>query len=323
MTATDALLSIEDLHVTYSVPGPRLRRRLLHAVDGVSLSIRRGETYGLVGESGCGKSTLVRALLGLQPVSGGQVVLDGVDLTTLRGRKLRAVRPRMQVVFQDPYSSLDADLTVHEIVAEPLRVTRRYRRERVEELLALVGLDPSAGSRKPAQFSGGQRQRIGIARALALEPDVLVLDEPVSALDMSVQAQVVNLLRQLQRRLGLTCLFIAHDLSVVRYVSDRVGVMYLGRIVETGACHDVFTNPQHPYTRSLLAAVPIAEPNGREQRRGRTLAGELPDPTDPPSGCAFRTRCPKARARCAAETPPLAPAGAADQQAACWFPGAS
>ncbi|HEU0103457.1 MAG TPA: oligopeptide/dipeptide ABC transporter ATP-binding protein [Mycobacteriales bacterium] len=322
VVATDDVLRLEDVEVGFPVrSGAFGRRSVLRAVDGVSLTVRRGTTFGLVGESGCGKTTLVRSILGLQKVNSGRVLLDGEDLTALGTRQLRSRRPKMQVVFQDPYSSLNEDLTVGDIVAEPLRVHGRYSPERVVELLALVGMPPAAAERRPAEFSGGQRQRIAIARALALEPELLVLDEPVSSLDMSIQAQVINLLKRLQDSLGLTCLFIAHDLSVVRYMSDELAVMYLGRVVETGSCHDVFDTPQHPYTQSLIAAVPVPTPVGREARRVRHLEGELPDPAAPPSGCGFRTRCPRAQTRCAEQDPALAPVGAPGQQAACWFPG--
>lgn len=321
-TVAEDVLRIDDVHVQFSVKhGGFGRRRTLHAVNGVTLSIKRGQTFGLVGESGCGKTTLVHSILGLRRVTSGRVFLHGEDVARMSGRELKRRRPAMQVVFQDPYSSLNADMTVHEILAEPLRVNKRYRPERIDELLELIGMTPDMKSRRPSQFSGGQRQRIGIARALALEPDLLILDEPVSSLDMSVQAQVINLLRRLQSQLGLTCLFIAHDLSVVRYMSDVIAVMYLGRIVETGNCHDVFSAPQHPYTQSLLAAAPVPRPEGRDARRRKIVQGELPDPADPPSGCTFRTRCPRAQAKCAAEEPPLAGHGLEGQQAACWFPG--
>lgn len=321
-TGGDELLRVVDLHVDFSLKqGTTGRRRILRAVDGVSLSISRGQTFGLVGESGCGKSTLVRSILRLQKASRGRVMLDGEDITSMGTRQLRRRRPKMQVVFQDPYSSLDSDMTVHDIIAEPLRVNHCYRPERIDELLGLIGMTPDMKTRRPADFSGGQRQRIGIARALALEPELLILDEPVSSLDMSVQAQVINLLKRLQQQLGLTCMFIAHDLSVVRYMSDVIAVMYLGKIVETGACHDVFASPQHPYTQSLIAAVPVPRPEGREARRMKHGQGELPDPTNPPSGCSFRNRCPRAQALCATDEPALAPHGAPGQLAACWFPG--
>lgn len=319
---TDEVLRIDDLHVDFPLRGQGVgKRSVLRAVDGVSLTVQRGETLGLVGESGCGKTTLVRAVLGLQKPASGRIFLEGQDLTAMSRRALRARRPKMQVVFQDPYSSLDPRMNVHDIIAEPLRVNGRYRPERVHELLEQVGMTPDVENRLPAAFSGGQRQRIAIARALALEPELLVLDEPVSALDVSIRAQVVNLLTRLQKELGLTYLFIAHDLSVVRFMSRRVAVMYLGRIVEIGDREQIYRAPQHPYTQSLLDAVPVAHPSYRDLRRRRHLAGEMPNPADPPSGCSFRTRCPRAQERCAAEDPALLDVGGEGQQAACWFPG--
>lgn len=316
------LLRVEDLVVHFPTTDRRSSTRAtLRAVDGVSLVVKRGETASLVGESGCGKTTLARSILRLQKITEGRIVLDGEDITTMGSRQLRTRRPKMQVVFQDPYSSLNADMTVEQILGEPLRIAGRYATERVDELLALVGMSPAVRSRKPAQFSGGQRQRIAIARALALEPQLLILDEPVSSLDMSIQAQILNLLRRLRSQLGLTCLFIAHDLAAVRYVADSVAVMYLGRIVETGPCRDVFDHPQHPYTQSLLGAVPVATPLERDRDRALPPAGEPPDPSNPPSGCRFRTRCPRATTRCEVEDPSLRHCGSPDQQAACLFPG--
>ena len=321
-TATDEVIRVEELHVDFRVRHGKLgQKRTLRAVDGVDLSLSRGRTLGLVGESGCGKTTLVRSILGLQKPTSGRVMLGGQDIAKLRGSELRRLRPKMQVVFQDPYSSLNPRMTVEEIIGEPLRINNCYRSERVDELLDYVGMTPEIRQRRPAQFSGGQRQRIGIARALALRPDVLILDEPVSSLDVSIQAQVINLLTRLQAELGLTCLLIAHDLSVVRHMSHEVAVMYLGRIVERGTKAEVFETPRHPYTHSLMAAVPIPRPEGREERRRRQVAAELPDPTNPPSGCAFRARCPRAQDKCAAQAPPLVVEGAADHPSACWFDG--
>lgn len=262
-TAMPVVLKVNELSVHFSSRTGLRTRRVNRAVDGVSLELRRGETLGLVGESGCGKSTLVRTIFGLNPITSGSVEVLGKNLSTLPRAERRQVQNRVQLVFQDPYSSLNPRLTTHDIVAEPLHIAGSYSKSRVVDLLRDVGLGEDALSRRPAQFSGGQRQRIGIARALALNPDVLVLDEPVSALDVSVQAQVINLLKDLQQRHGLSYLFIAHDLSVVRYISDRVAVMNQGRIVELGSRDDVFTRPEHPYTRTLLDSIPAAEPRRR------------------------------------------------------------
>ena len=318
------LLQVEDLRVSFTA-GRGRQRRTVKAVDGVSLQIRDGETLGLVGESGCGKTTLVRTILGLTPPTGGAVRLGGTDFAHLGKRAQRELRPTMQVVFQDPYSALNPRMSVHELIAEPLRLNDRYSAARVDELLEQVGLDPVMGDRLPATFSGGQRQRIGIARALALEPKLLVLDEPVSALDVSVQAQVINLLQRLQSELGLSYLFIAHDLGLVRRVSHRIAVMYLGRIVEQGPPEQIFQSPKHPYTRSLLDSIPISHPSQRGTRaRRQLLDGEPPDPANPPSGCAFRTRCQYARDECAVQAPPLTDSNgsamAETHLAACYFP---
>jgi oligopeptide transport system ATP-binding protein len=283
MTATDLpfdtsspeVLRVEDLHVRFSVRDDRGRRRVIEAVNGVSFVIERGQTLGLVGESGCGKSTLVRTLFGLNPIAAGTVRVFGHDLQRLPKRRRRLVQNRMQMVFQDPYSSLDPRQSAHDIVAEPLHIAGRYSRDRVVSLLESVGLDHSALAKRPAAFSGGQRQRIGIARAIALEPDLLVLDEPVSALDVSVQAQVINLLEELQERLGVAYLFIAHDLSVVRHLSDRVAVMRQGRFVEVGERDQIFTDPRHEYTRSLLDAIPLPDPRLRT-RSLTTVANPVP-----------------------------------------------
>jgi len=315
------LLRVDSLRKHFRVSKPHgLGSSTLRAVDGVSFALGKGETLGLVGESGCGKSTLGRTIVGLHEASGGHVFLNGRDISGTSRRARSFERREMQIVFQDPYASLDPRMSVHEIIAEPLRINGMYSRERVTKMLTAVGLQEGAATRKPAEFSGGQRQRIAIARALALDPELVILDEAVSALDVSIQAQIINLLKALQRASGVAYLFIAHDLSVVRYISDRVAVMYLGRIVESGTRDEVFGSPQHPYTQALLSAVPRPDPARRRASTRIVLKGELPDPLAPPSGCGFRTRCPKAQAICASVTP----VGASDPRAhavACHFPG--
>ena len=311
------LLRVRDLTVWFPITeGLVFQRRIgdVRAVDGVSFELRRGETLGLVGESGCGKSTTGRAIVRLYRPTSGTVEFDGVDISGLEGSALKGMRRRVQMIFQDPYASLDPRMTAGSIVSEPLDIhgigSRSERAARVREMLATVGLDPAYGVRYPHEFSGGQRQRIGVARALALDPDLIVADEPISALDVSIQAQILNLLQRLQARLGLTYLFIAHDLAVVRHISDRIAVMYLGRIVEVASSRELNTHPLHPYSVALLSAVPIPDPLVEGRRKRIILRGDVPSPASPPSGCRFHTRCwlrerlgnPE---RCVSEDPPL------------------
>jgi oligopeptide transport system ATP-binding protein len=312
--AREPILQVRDLKKHFPLTqGVLFKRQVgaVKAVDGVSFDLYRGETLGIVGESGCGKSTLAKVLMNLEQATAGQVLYKGEDISRLSGRALKAVRRNIQMVFQDPYTSLNPRMTVGDIIGEPFDIhpevaPKGDRRKAVQDLLDVVGLNPEYINRYPHQFSGGQRQRIGIARGLALKPEVIICDEPVSALDVSVQAQVVNLLAQLQSEFELAYMFIAHDLSVVRHISDRVGVMYLGRMVEIGTDEEVYDHPTHPYTQALLSAVPVPDPAGREGRERIILSGDVPSPANPPSGCAFRTRCWKAVAKCSTDTPTLA-----------------
>jgi oligopeptide transport system ATP-binding protein len=315
-----ALLELSNLQKHYQVGAPLGKRATLKAVDGIDLAVNTGETLGLVGESGCGKSTTVRLITRLLEPTGGEIRFDGQPITHLHGSALKAVRRRMQIVFQDPFASLNPRKTVAQIVADPLVIhgigTRAERKQRVDDMLARVGLDPAMRDRYPHEFSGGQRQRISIARALVSGPQLLIADEPVSALDVSIQAQVINLLQDLQREFKLTMIFISHDLSVVQYVSDRIAVMYLGKIVEIGPSRSVYSVPTHPYTRSLLSAIPLPDPSRRAPII--PLESELPSPLNVPSGCRFHPRCPLASDRCRSEEPQLRQVGA--QLVACHHP---
>ena len=309
----NVLMRVENLVKHFPVASNTLfgrKKSVVHAVDGVSFDLIRGETLGLVGESGCGKSTTGRTILQLYRPTSGSVIFDGIDLVNLKPEELRKIRRRMQMIFQDPYASLNPRLTVGEIISDPLQVYQETRskqeiNDRVAELLDLVRLNPSYINRYPHEFSGGQRQRIGIARSLALQPDLVVCDEPISALDVSIQAQIANLLVELQRKFHLTYLFIAHDLSMVRHLCNRVAVMYLGVIVELADRNEFYHHPLHPYTKALLSAVTIPDPFVEEKRRRIILKGEIPSPVNPPSGCRFHTRCPIAEPRCAQEVPQM------------------
>ncbi len=320
------LLEVIDVAKRFTV-GTRFSRqgqRTVHALDGVSLTVMPGETLGLVGESGCGKSTLGRCITRLYDLTSGTLRFSGIDISSLSQRQMRPMRRRIQMVFQDPYASLNPRRRVRDLIAEPLRVHTSMSEpditRRVAELLDIVGLKPDHAMRFPHEFSGGQRQRIGIARAIALNPELIVLDEPVSALDVSVQAQIVNLLADLQERLNLTYIFIAHDLSVVRQVSTRIAVMYLGSIVEMGAADDIFSRPAHPYTQALISAVPVPDLAAQGSARRIVLTGDVPSPVNPPSGCRFHTRCPIAQERCRNDRPALVDHGPG-RKVACHYPG--
>jgi peptide/nickel transport system ATP-binding protein len=326
-TDEQPILEVRDLTKWFPVRSGFLQRTVAHvrAVDGVDLTVRQGETLGLVGESGCGKTTLGRCLLRLVEPTSGQILFKGEDVTRLSRAQLRRRRRDLAMIFQDPYASLDPRQTVGEIIGEPLDIhglarSGREREQRIDELLDVVGLSPRFRGRYPHEFSGGQRQRIGIARALAVSPSLIVCDEPISALDVSIQAQIINLLEKLQDQFKLTYVFIAHDLSVVKHISDRVAVMYLGKVVEVAPAADLYRLPLHPYTTSLLSAIPIPDPTIERRRRRIILRGDVPSPVNPPSGCRFRTRCFNARERCAEEVPALGVAGSGDHQAACFFP---
>ncbi|WP_339805975.1 oligopeptide/dipeptide ABC transporter ATP-binding protein [uncultured Marinobacter sp.] len=328
MSSQQPLLTVENLQVTFEVTPrnawPWTRPQCLRAVNDVSLTLNEGETLGIVGESGCGKSTLARAIMGMVPSQAGKVVWLGEDLRTLNLKELLKRRQKFQMVFQDPLASLSPRMTVGDIIAEPLRthspgLKASELRAKVDAIMERVGLHPSQKNRYPHEFSGGQCQRVGIARALILEPKLVICDEPVSALDVSVQAQVINLLRTLQRDMGLALIFIAHDLSVVKHISDRIMVLYLGKVMEAARREDLFKAPLHPYTQALMAAVPIPDPDRERNKPPIQLEGDLPSPLDPPSGCVFRTRCPMATDRCAHEVPALEDKSGAGHQVACHY----
>ena len=320
------LLETRNLKMHFPIRAGLLQRTVGHvkAVDGVDLQIRKGETLGLVGESGCGKSTLARLILRLLEPTEGEVLFEGEDILRYDRKRMLGVRRNMQIIFQDPYASLNPRMSVGNIVAEPLKTHNvsegAERKKRVQELLEVVGLSPEHYNRYPHEFSGGQRQRIGVARAIALNPRLIICDEPVSALDVSIQAQIVNLLQDLQKEFDLTYVFIAHDLSVVKHISDRVAVMYLGKIVEVADRSDLYGRPRHPYTASLLSAIPIPDPRKERERQRVVLSGDVPSPANPPSGCPFHTRCPRAQDYCVENVPPLEPQESEDHRAACFFP---
>lgn len=309
MKSNEVILKVTDLKTHFDVTkGMFAKKQIVKAVDGVSFEIHKGETFGLVGESGCGKSTLGRTLVKIYEPTSGSIEYRGKDITKLKGKELKEFRKSVQMIFQDPYASLNPRMTVGEIIREPMDIhgiynTAREREDRVVELLQIVGLKPDHIRRYPHEFSGGQRQRISIARTLALNPDFIICDEPISALDVSIQAQIINLLKHIQEELGISYLFVAHDLSMVKHISDRIGVMYLGNMVEIGESSDLYHNPMHPYTKALLSAVPIPDPVIGKSKKRIVLQGELPSPLNPPTGCAFRTRCPFATEHCAAQKP--------------------
>ena len=318
------LVEVRDLVKYFPIHAGLLSRHVgdVKAVDGVGFDLEAGDTLGLVGESGSGKTTIGRMLLHLLPATSGSIRYNGVEITTMRADDIRRLRRQIQIIFQDPYASLNPRMTVGEIIGEPLRIhgiaTGKAARDRVAELLRLVGLRPYSANRYPHEFSGGQRQRIGIARALAVDPKFIVCDEPVSALDVSIQAQVINLLEDLQQQFGLTYLFIAHDLSVVRHISTRVAVMYVGKIVELSTRDEIYERPLHPYTQALLSAIPIPDPAAERRRKRIVLSGDIPSPVDPPSGCRFHTRCPVAFERCKVEDPPFRDYGGGHFAACHW-----
>lgn len=320
---SNPVVKVENLKVHFPVKGGLFKKKqVVKAVDGISFEIYPRETFGLVGESGCGKSTTGRAIVKLYEPTEGTILYHGEDVTGIRGAKLSEFRKNVQMIFQDPYASLNPRMTVGEIIREPMDIhniysTKEEREERVRKLLDIVGLKPDHIRRYPHEFSGGQRQRIGIARTLALNPQFIVCDEPISALDVSIQAQVINLLEHIQKEMGISYLFIAHDLSMVKHISDRIGVMYLGNLVEVGDSDDVYHRPLHPYTQALLSAVPIPDPRIARQKKRIVLEGELPSPMDTPSGCVFRTRCPNASERCAKEKPGMVTVG--KRQVACFL----
>ncbi|GAB4335449.1 MAG: dipeptide ABC transporter ATP-binding protein [Dehalococcoidia bacterium] len=324
-TSSDALVDVKDLQVYFPITsGIVFQRKVadVKAVDGITFTVKRGETLGLVGESGCGKSTTGKAILQLERPTGGEILFNGRDLTKMKGRELRRFRRNMQMIFQDPYASLNPRMSVGSIISEPLTIHKlasgREKKERVQHLLQTVGLNPYFANRFPHEFSGGQRQRIGIARALAVEPDFIVCDEPVSALDVSIQAQIINLLQDLQDEFNLTYLFIAHDLSVVRHISDRVAVMYLGHIMELTDRDSIFDEPLHPYTKALLSAVPIPDPAVERKRERIILLGDVPSPIAPPPGCVFHTRCPIAIDECRTRIPEWRNVGTATKEHWVW-----
>lgn len=309
--ATAPLLQVNHCRVWFTLPAQGLWKRekqILKAVDDISFQLQEGETLGIVGESGCGKSTLVRGILGLENVTSGSIELHGDELTILDRKSFRSKRRDLQIIFQDPLASLDPRMTVSEIISEPLQVfqpqlSSKERKQQVQQMMLRVGLLPNQINRYPHEFSGGQAQRIGIARALILKPELLICDEPVSALDVSIQAQIINLLMELQREMGLSMIFIAHDLSVVKHISHRVMVMYMGKMVEMASRDDLYRHPRHPYTKALMQSIPIPDPVIERSKRGAPLKGDLPSPMNPPSGCRFRTRCPKVQDRCVTEIP--------------------